>query len=91
MAADPEEEEHIPVNMLNRVDLPDNTMGIMKYHLELKFVATTLTGGHVKSIDFDAFTLMIVFATYALKVFNFLALRSDFVDCLTNFMLDPGE
>ena len=65
MAADPEEEEHIPVNMLNRVDLPDNG-GIMKYHLELKFVATTLTGGHVKSIDFDAFTLMIVFATYAL-------------------------
>ena len=58
MAADPEEEEHIPVNMLNRVDLPDN-MGIMEYHKESKFVATTLTCGHMKSIDFDAFTLMI--------------------------------
>ena len=60
MAADPEEEEHIPVNMLNRVDLPDNG-GMRKYHLEI----SALTGGHVKSIDFDAFTLMIVFATYA--------------------------
>lgn len=85
MAADPEEEEHIPVNMLNRVDLPDNTMGIMKYHLELKFVATTLTGGHVKSIDFDAFTLMIVFATCAVSVFNLLPPRSGVVDFFDKF------
>ena len=63
MAADPEEEEHIPVNMLNRVDLPDNNGDHdVSFRIEI-----------VKSIDFDAFTLMIFFASYALQVIIFLA------------------